>query len=173
MKNVPMRFAGYTFRHNPSKLTIEDAANMMQLISPLTAPDSRYLGKELRIIRGEGELYGADCLLQYRALAALYERGEKGLLSLPGLAPMPAYFRELKLLAENREDVISFRFTFIEAQGELCPLTSENVYTVTQDGESLWEIAYRHDADIDTLVRLNPQIGFIAHLTAGEKVRLC
>ena len=173
MKLVPMRYAGYSFRHNPSKLKIEDEANIVSLISPWSPPDSRHLGRRLRIIRGEGELYGADCIEQYRQLSRLYEREEKGILSLPKMAPMTAYLRELQLIAEPQEDVLRFTFSFVETQGEQRAVDPEPCYLVESDGESLWDIAYANGVEIDTLVRLNPQICRIADLAAGEKVRLC
>ena len=173
MKNVPMRYAGLPFLHNPSKLTIEDKANIMSLISPCAPPDSLRLGRGLRTVRGEGELYGADCLEQYRRLAALCEREEKGILSLPKLPPMTAYLKELRLTAEPHEDLVSFSFTFIEALGEQSAVTADSVYTVVSDGESLWDVAYLHGLSIDRAVELNPHIRYIASHSAGEKVRLC
>lgn len=173
MKNVPMRYAGFTFLHNPSKLTIEEKSNIVSLISPCAPPDSVRLGRGLRTVSGEGELYGADCLEQYRRLAALCEREEKGLLSLPKLPPMTAYLKELRLTAEAQEDLVSFAFTFTETQGEQSAVTADSIYTVRSDGESLWDIAYLHGLSIDRAVELNPHIRMIASLRAGEKVRLC
>ena len=173
MKNVPMRFGGYTFGHNPAKLRIEDAANIVSLVTPCMPADSLHLGFGLRVIRGEGELCGADCIRQFCGLYALYERGEKGLLLLPHMPPMTAYLRELRLIAEPTEDVVGISFTFIEARGEQSAPTPERVCTVAADGGNLWDIAYRYDKSIDSLVRLNPQIRDIAELNAGEKVRLC
>ena len=173
MKNVPMRFAGCTFRHNPSKLRIEDAALMDAPQSPFAPPDSFRLGRKARIIRGEGELYGADCITQYRGLCALFERGERGLLSLPQLPPMTAYLSELRLEAEPREDVLSFAFAFVEALGATRGVSADSVIVTAQSGESLWDVAYAHGLSIDEAVRLNPQIEDIASLRAGEAVRLC
>lgn len=173
MKNAPMRFAGYTMRHNPAKLKIEDAARVVGILPPGADPDSLHLGRGLRAVRGEGELYGADCIAQYRELCSLYERGGKGLLSLPQMPPMTAYLKELRLTAEPQEDVLGFAFTFIEAQEDRSAVSGDAFYTVTQQGESLWDIAYAHDCGIDTLVRLNPQIEWIDELHPGEKVRLC
>lgn len=173
MKNVSMRFGGYTFRHNPAKLRIDDEANIVRLISPCTPPDSIALGRKLRVITGEGELYGADCTEQYCGLHSLYEKGSKGLLSLPNMPPVYAYLRELRLIAEPSDDVLSFSFGFIEARGGAEAVTPEDCYTVRDDGESLWDIAYACGSSVDELVRLNPQIRYIGCLSAGEKVRIC
>ena len=173
MKNVSMRFDGYTFSHNPAKLSIDSEASIARLISPCTPPDSLRLSGGLRVVRGEGELYGSGCIGQYNGLRSLYERGERGLLSLPHMPPIYAYLRELRLNAEPIGDVLGFSFTFIEARGEKSSVTSDAVYTASDDGENLWDIAYAHDMTIDELVRLNPHIGDIGCLSRGEKVRLC
>ena len=173
MKNVPMRFDGYTFGHNPEKLKIEDADHIEAILSPFSEPDSLRIGRRLRVVSGEGELFGADCIDQYNALRELYLQGRRGLLSLPHMAPMTAYLKELHLTAEPREDLLGIRFVFIEARGDSSPADGHNVYTVTEQGESLWDIAYRFHCDIDTLVGLNPQIRYIDALNAGERAKLC
>lgn len=173
MKNVPMRFDGFCFTHNPAKLKIEDTDNIVAILSPFDVPDSLRLGRRLRVIRGEGELYSADCIEQYNTLYTLYAQGHRGLLSLPHMAPMTAYLKELGLIAEPREDVLTFSFSFIEAKGDSTPVSACDHYTVTEQGESLWDIAYRFHKGIDTLVELNPQIRYIDALNAGERVKLC
>ena len=173
MKNAPMRFGGFSFHHNPSKLKIEDVNNILRVESPCAEPDSIMLGSRLRRISGEGELYGADCIEQYRALCGIVKEGRKGLLSLPHMPPVYAYLTELRLIAEPDENVLGFAFSFIEAKGEAVSVTPESVYTVSVDGESLWDIAYAHGLGIDELVALNPQIRFIDSLDAGEEVRVC
>ena len=173
MKNVPMRFDGFSFGHNPSKLRIEDADNITAILPPFGAPDSVRLGRRLRVVRGEGELSGADCIAQYNRLHDLYEQGRRGLLSLPHMAPMTAYLKELTLSAEPKEDLLSFSFVFIEARPETGAVNERGFYTVTRQGESLWDIAYRFGKDIDALVAQNPQIRDIDGLNAGERVRLC
>ena len=173
MKNVPMRFCGYTFGHNPAKLKIDDTGSVASILPPFHEPDSVLLGRKPRVIRGEGELYGADCIGQYAQLYALYAQGRSGLLSLPHMTPMTAYLRELSLTADPREDILGFSFTFIEAKGDAAAIDAEPFYTVSAQGESLWDIAYAKGKDINTLVELNPQIRYIDALSAGEKVRLC
>lgn len=173
MKNVPMRFDGFTFGHNPSKLRIEDADSVSAILPPVAPPDSRLMGRKPRVIRGEGELYGADCIEQYAGLYALYMQARKGILSLPHMTPMTAYLKELSLTASPKENILGIAFTFIEARGESAPVSVEPYYTVRENGESLWDIAYAFGSDMDTLVRLNPKIRFIDELNEGEKVRLC
>ena len=173
MKNAKMRFCGYAFEHNPSTLRIADTARLRSLLTPGAAPDSVTMGRGLRIVKGEGELAGSDCLIRYERLRALCESGEKGILALPGIKAMTAYLSELSLIAEPIEDVIGYRFTFTEAKGDSAALSGADSYLVRRDGESLWDIAYTYGIGIDELVRLNPQIPFIGSLCENERVRLC
>ena len=72
MKNAPMRFCGMSLHHNPAKLSVLNSANTRRLTVPFTAPDTQHLGVGLWVVKGEGELYGADCMDQYMQLRELY-----------------------------------------------------------------------------------------------------
>lgn len=172
MNNAPMRFGGMSLRHNPSKLVITDSAGMLSLSLPHTEPDSRFISGKPRLIRGEGELYGGDCLEQYEALYSMYAKGERGVLSLPHMPPMYAYLSALSVTAEPEDDVLGFSFTFTQTRGDAVS-GSPGAGLTAGAGESLWDIAYENDMDIETLVALNPHIPRIGRLSGGEKVRLC
>lgn len=173
MKNVPMRFCGHTLHHNPATLKIESVGNIRELNSPCCEPQSEHLGNRLRRISGEGELYGADCIVQYRQLCGLFEKAEAGLLSLPHMPAICAYLGELRMIAEPREDVLTFRFAFIEAQPPAKDDSAVSYYDTLVAGESLWDISYRYHVPMAVLVQLNPQIKYIDSLDEGERVRLC
>ncbi len=173
MKNVPMRFCGYSLHHNPAVLKIENTGNIRELSSPCCEPDSMHLGNRLRRISGEGELYGEDCIAQFRELYGLFERGERGVLVLPRMPALYAYLRELKMIAEPQENVLGYRFTFLEAQSPGRDNSIVDTYDTIAAGESLWDIGYRYGVPLETLVRLNPQIKYIDCLDENERVRLC
>ena len=173
MKNVPMRFCGYTLHHNPATIKTEFVGNIRELSSPCCAPVSEHLGNRLRRISGEGELYGANCIAQFKELQNLFESGAEGLLSLPHLPAMYAYLKELRMIAEPREDVLGYRFVFLESRPAPLDEMITKTHTTMIEGESLWNIAYRYRVSIDELVRLNPQIKYIDYLDAEERVRLC
>ena len=173
MKNVPMRFCGYTLHHNPSNLKVESFSSVHELYSPCCKPESIHLGNRLRRIRGEGELYGADCIAQFRRLHTLYEQQEKGLLSLPHMPSMTAYLRELDMIAEPKENVLGYRFEFVEAHPHAEGAYDAQVHVTLVEGESLWDISHHYGVPIDELVRLNPQVRYIDMLDEGERVRLC
>ena len=84
-----------------------------------------------------------------------------------------AYLKELQLIAEPKENVISYRFVFTEAQPPAKDGAARTVYETLVEGESLWDIGYLFRVPIETLVRLNPQIRYIDSLKQDERVRLC
>ena len=173
MRNVPMRFDGMSLHHNPRVLKIENIGNISRLVSPCCEPDSLGLGISPRRISGEGELYGSGCLEQYHKLEELHRLQHRGRLLLPQTEPLTAYLSELELKAEPVEDILQYRFVFIEAlsggtSGECAPR-----YIVPDEDESLWDISYRCQIAIERLVELNPQISMIDALGSDERVRVC
>ena len=173
MKNAPIRFCGYSLHHNPHKLTIENSGNVRELVTPCCQPDSVHLGLGLRRISGEGELYGTDCLAQYRALELLHRSQSLGKLVLPHMAPLYAYLKELRMSAEAQDDVIRFQFEFTEARSPREAQPSGEVYITAAPDESLWDIAYCSGVSVERLTQLNPQIAYIDCLDRGERVKLC
>lgn len=173
LKNAPIRFCGFSLHHNPHQLTIENTANVRELVTPCCQPDSVHLGLGLRRISGEGELYGADCLAQYHALEQLHRSQSLGKLILPHMVPLYAYLKELRMTAEAHDDVLRFRFVFTEACSPRKSRRSSEIYVTQEPDESLWDIAYHSGVPIERLTELNPQIAHIDRLVQGERVKLC
>lgn len=173
MRFAPMRFDGMSMRHNPEKLHISGSDHVREYRSPCFAAESVSLGRELRRIAGEGEFCGADCIEQYRALEKLLIKAKRAKLALPHMQPMYAYLKELELTAKPVENVLSYRFVFVEAQSPRPDVRETEYYLTVSEGESLWDISYAYGVSIERLTELNPQIPFIGDLSEGERVRLC
>lgn len=173
MKNAPMRFGGHSLHHNPYKLVVESDSHIRTLRMPYSEPDCESLGRKPRVISGEGELYGADCLAQYRELERLQREQYRGKLVLPHIKPFYAYLKEVALIAEPVENVVKYRFVFTEAQSPRRETRGLIDYVTKSEGETLWDIGTRYGVTVDRLVELNPQIADIDGLREGERVRLC
>lgn len=172
MKNAPMRFDGLSLRHNPEKLTVSNKNNLSEIYSPCCDPDSLSLGLRACRISGEGELCGADCIAQYQELEALHRAQRRAKLVLPRMKPIYAYLSELSLTAEPEENILGYKFTFVQAASPRAGMDTRCYVTHTQ-GESLFDISYMFGKSVDDLVSLNPQIPYIDNLRAGESVKLC
>lgn len=157
-------------------------------------PFGRYalqnLGMTQRVLKGEGEFIGDEAYSQFKQLAALFYQETSGVLIHPVWQSTNAYFVELSLVQEPRQDYVKYRFTFWEdyegsAQG-LRKLTSnqqtsravslaeskqKKIHTVAK-GETLWKIATSHGLRMAQLLALNPQIKNPNRIYPGEQVRL-
>lgn len=173
MKYAPMRFDGMSLRHNPAQLSITGRNRIREYISPCCTADSASLGTELRQISGEGEFSGCDCIAQYQALERLQLSRKRAKLILPHMQPMYAYLKELAVTAKPVDDVLFYRFVFIEAQSPRLSEPDREYYVTETQGESLWDISYAFSAPIDRLTELNPQIPLIDELNRGERVKIC
>lgn len=173
MKNAPMRFDGLSLRHNPETLSVSGKSAVKEYASPCCDTDSDSLYKEPLCISGEGELSGADCIDQYIALKELQRTRKPAKLVLPRMEPLYAYLKELSLTAKRVDNVLSYRFVFVEAKSPRQHTAGTDSPYIASQGESLWDIAYAKDISVEQLVALNPQIPLINSLSAGERVKLC
>ena len=165
-----MKFKGYKWHHNPRELVFEDEKKVSELTAPFDKSVVQNAGRRNMRISGEGELYGEDCLDQFLRLLELFREGGSGVLSIAGIPSVYAVFESLKLVGRPRPDILTYRFVFRELMEE----RDDKLREVTAaPNENLWDISYRFGIDIDTLVRLNPQVRRPDELTAGEVVRLC
>lgn len=173
MKLAPMRFDGVSLRHNPATLSVSGKNHIHEYRSPCCIADSSNLYREPRVISGEGELCGEDCLSQYEELRGLQLSGKRAKLVLPKLPPLYAFLKEVSVKAQPKENVLAYRFVFVEAQSPLQQRSGTVSYLTVSQGESLWDIAYVYHVPIEQLTQLNPQIPYINELNEGERVRIC
>ena len=119
MKLIPMRFKGVTWRHNPRELTFESEKQINELHAPYAGCTVQDTGRRGMCVKGEGELFGADCLEQFRALLALFREGGSGVLSIENVKPFHAVFESLTLIGKPKPDVLTYRFLFTASASEL------------------------------------------------------
>ena len=171
MKLIPMRFKGVTWRHNPRELTFESEKQINELHAPYAGCTVQDTGRRGMTVKGEGELFGDDCMEQFERLYALFQEGGSGVLAIPKLGAVYAVFEELKLKGVPKPDVLTYSFTFREVM-ERVPAEVQTAYTAAQ-GETLWDVSYRFDIVIDRLVALNPWVRRPDEDVGGREVALC
>lgn len=170
MKQIPMKFKGYSWHHNPREIVFENTKQLNETLAPFDKSVVQNTGRHNMRISGEGELFGDDCIEQFKELLALFREGGSGVLTIAGMPSVYAEFESLKLVGKPRPDVLSYSFAFRELMEEREDKRRE---IIAAENETLWDISYRFGIDIDTLVRLNPQVKRPDIITAGEVVRLC
>lgn len=171
MKLIPMKFKDYRWEHNPRELVFECGSDVKELKVPYGKARVQNMGRKNMTVKGEGELYGEDCMEQFSRLYSLFKQGGAGVLSIPKLKPIYAVFESVKIIGEPKPDILTYSFVFRELM-ELEKSEPPTSYTV-KAGESLWDISYSLDIPIDALVKLNPQIKRPDEPEAGSTVILC
>ena len=171
MKLVPMRFKGVQWHHNPREIVFECEKHINELHAPFGRSYVQDAGRRNRLIKGEGELYGADCREQFARLYELFQSGGSGVLAIPGLCAVHAVFEELRLTGYARPDVLTYRFVFREMM-EMTEEQTQTSYTPAQD-ETLWDVSCRFGIVIDRLVALNPWPRRPDEPLGGREVALC
>lgn len=73
------------------------------------------MGPQKRTITGKGVFLGTGAYADFQNLAALLEDGTAGTLTHPVWGQRNAYFTSLELTQEARENAVSYRFEFQEA----------------------------------------------------------
>lgn len=171
MNLVPMRFKGVSWRHNPREITFTCEKAVHETLAPFQKAYIQNTGRKNMVIRGEGELYGADCTEQFAALFALYRSGGSGVLAIPKLGTLRAEFESLKIKGRPRPDVLTYSFVFREVT-EHAHDDKPTSYT-PENGETLWDVSYRFDIVIDRLIALNPWVKRPDEALDGRAVSLC
>ncbi len=191
MKLSPMRYKDFTWPHNPRTYTIEYQRSMAVHKVPFGRYHLQDLGPTQRVMKGEGEFVGSGAYEQFKALASVFYSEGPGTLIHPVWQASNAYFVELSLAQEPRQDYVRYTFTFWESYDgyqayarEVSDISDGSVDTdstagsasevwhTVASGESLWKIARDYGAELTAVIALNPQIKNPNLIYAGEKVRV-
>ena len=156
MNLMVMSFHDFIWRNNPTSLTVSSERTVKETLLPYAGTETEDLGRQKRRVQGEGYFVGEDCWEQWNALHALYLQGGVGSLRLPGQHPFLAVLDSLKLIGVAGKDLIRYSFSFVESQGA-ADYRGKGVYRAEQ-GESLWDHAWRWKRDIEELRRANPHL---------------
>ena len=171
MNLVPMRFKGVEWRHNPREISFECSKRVNELHAPYGKSYIQNTGRKCMLIKGEGELYGADCTEQFAALFELFKSGGSGVLAIPKLGALHAEFESLKIKGYPKPDVLTYSFVFREVAQRA--VDDKPASYTPFAGETLWDVSYRFDMVIDRLIALNPWVKRPDENLDGKVVALC
>lgn len=194
---TPMRYKDFTWPHNPRTYAITYERQTALLKVPMGVYTMQDLGRSCRVMRGEGEFYGATAYETFKALATVFYDTGPGTLVHPVWQTSAAYFTALSLTQEPREDYVAYSFTFTEgyegyaaltqvksgesgssassgtssAASGAAAATAETYYTV-QAGDTLWAIAAACGMTLAALLELNTWVSNPNLITVGQQVRI-
>ena len=187
---APMRYKSFTWPHNPRVYSIDYERKMAVNKVPFGTYYLQDLGRTRRVMRGEGEFVGERAYEQFGELATIFYEQSPGLLIHPLWQAAEAYFVQLRLEQEPREDYVRYSFEFWEVNdlysgqvlrtGEESEDPAENeteeetkgVYHRVASGENLWALAEQYGLSLQELIALNPQIKNPNLIYPGDEVRV-
>lgn len=172
MKPAKIRFKGYEWEHNPETLKVVTEENISEHKLPYGTSYTSKNSTKCRVVTGGGKFAGYDCIAQFNELLKLQKKPLSGVLTLPEQKPFYAYFKKLELKCEPTDNVVSYSFEFLE-DSEKNYTYKEKTYHTVESGETLWDIAFNYNENIDELVKLNPEIKRVDELDEGSSVRIC
>lgn len=172
MKLIPMKYKDYIWPHNPRELRMTSLKDLKEMNTPFNGSVFQNFGREKRVVRGVGEFFGEDCVEQFNELFEIFKMKGSGFLALPDVSPFLAEFKSLEMSVQTKPNVIEYSFEFWEDMSDIAENGSNLKDShVIQEGETLWDIAYKYDLSVDALLKLN-DIKNPNELSPGEVVIL-
>lgn len=168
----PMRYGSYVWPHNPRVYEIEYNRRIVCHKIPGGLYALSDMGRDQRILRGEGEFAGEGAYEEFKKLACMFYLDEPQTLVHPIWQSAPAWFVGLKLRQEPREDYVSYEFEFWECfdgyelsakkiekpLDEKVTAPAQRISHELKWGDTLWGLAVDNGMTLNRLLELNPQI---------------
>ena len=109
-----MRFKDYVWPHNPRVYEIEYRRDVVSHRVPFGTYILQNMGREHRVLRGEGEFAGPGAYAEFKRLATVFYDTTPGVLVHPLWDTAKAYFVALRLRQEPEENYVAYSFEFWE-----------------------------------------------------------
>ncbi len=172
-----MRFGSFVWPNNPRTYTISCKRQTAVHKIPMGGFAVQDLGRTATVMQGEGEFFGAGAYDTFQELLSVFQKGGQQMLVHPVWQTASAYFTELTLTQEPRDDYLAYRFTFCEAPGAAEEAagdeeTNGRRFYELREGQTLWTVSNAYGLSMTELLRLNPQIAKPNEVQSGTRVRV-
>ncbi|MCR5206858.1 MAG: DNA circularization N-terminal domain-containing protein [Eubacterium sp.] len=154
MKSIKMSYRGVCFEVNPSTLKTEYSKRTAVTEAPGSNAGCKEVCELPVKVSGKGILAGENASARAQQLLAAFKKKGSAYLFLPVVSPFKALFTSLELNVCSERNCIGYSFEFVQ---DISSKSGEYDfgYTLAQDGENLFDIAYRTNTAIETVIALN------------------
>lgn len=173
MKNfTEMKFGDYTFMHNPKTLAVKNKLKGNSTVFPYQSTSFNPIALDNSTVIGEGLITGDDCFKKLLLLIDCLNSGKSRMLSI---SPFPSFRAILTSLEYNltpKENRIEIHFEFTSSSSKQ---NSANVIPnehIAVSDETLWDISYKYNIPVETLLKINPFIKRPDILEEGWVIKL-
>ena len=166
---MKIRFGNFTWEINPSEVKVEYEKKTAEEINVNRNAGLISSCMKLRRVEGRGTFFGENYKEKYESLEKLFLKEKEDILVLPGSKPFKADFTFLRQVYPEGSESIGYEFVFTE-----CVKSEYQIpkYVKSAEDESLWDIAFKFNLDINALVMKNPHIENINFIKENEVVYL-
>lgn len=165
-----MRYKDFVFESNPKLVCVNSSRNIREVSLIDSGSAVENISRNAAVISGEGAFYGEKANEHAAALEALQHSSDSGWLFLPDGGCYNAYFKELSVKKDAGKNCVFYSFSFVEN----CSRRKEEYdfeETYAQEGENMFDIAFRCKTAVETLMKLNNYKNPFA-VSAGDRVVL-
>lgn len=149
-----MQYKSFVFPSNPSKLKTTGSRRLKQV--PVITGGTKVFNASAAPIKisGSGHFFGGLSVQNADKLHHLLSENDSGWLFVPNSVPICAFFESFETVCDTKNNCVSYKFSFIEDCSNR-KYMHDFGYTVAQDGENVFDIAYRTKSSVDRIMEKN------------------
>ena len=178
---LKMQYKSFVWPNNPKTYTLSYERQTAVQKIPMGGFTVQDLGGTCAVLRGEGEFFGPGAMQSFQELVRVFRQDGAGALLHPAWTGAEAYFTQLRLTQEPRENYVAYRFEFCEGSARQTGCTYRvtrrrgrggRIYYTVSGGETAWEICAQRELTMEELLAMNPELSSPTGLAPGQKVRV-
>lgn len=171
MKLIKMSYKGFGFDVNPASLEISLSKSISTRGIPFSFSKSQEINIQPTKIKGSGKFIGENARQKAYQLERVFKSKGSSYLFVPDASPMKAFFSELNISYDSKDNSVSYSFEFIEDSNSKETEYSFG-YTIASSNENLYDISNRTGIDVAKLFDMNDYKDLFS-VKDGDKVWLC
>lgn len=167
---VMMKYKDFDFPSNPSKIVVKAKTNISEGCVIGESPNVSSNAKMAKEISGNGVFFDDKAIFYAQKLCDMLLSTESGILIVPGVYPMDAFFSDFSYEIDTKKNCVSYSFSFVE-DCKNKNLQYDFGFTYAKSGENAFDIANRTGTDVETIIK-NNVLSSPFEIKSGDKVVL-
>lgn len=167
---IKMEYRGFTFPINPTSIKTKFSKNISSKTIPFSFSRVQEINDYPTVVTANGKFVGSKAMQFSHELMRVYKQKGSSYLLIPDSVPVKAYFKNLELSYDAKNNCVSYQVEFIEdvnsKKGKF-----DFGYTYVLAGENVYDVANRMDVDVEKIVEHNDFCDLFS-LKEGDRIWL-